>query len=222
MRDEKRGLAGWSAATVFVSAFLLFQVQPMISKMILPWFGGGPAIWTTCMLFFQVFLLAGYAYAHVLDRFPRTRIAGSIHFVLLVTALFLLPIVPGAAWKPPDSDSPQWRILVLLAAHVGLTYFLLAASAPLIQAWYSRAFRGRVPYRFYALSNLGSLGALLSYPFVIEPTFDIPAQSRLWSSGFASYVLLSGGVALAMCWWNLPAAGTVPNPENPVPALSSD
>lgn len=193
-----------SAAAVFVSAFLLFQVQPIISKMILPWFGGGPTVWTTCMLFFQVFLLAGYAYAHALDRLPRTRLQGIVHIGLLAAALFLLPIIPGAEWKPPDSDQPQWRILVLLAAHVGLPYFLLAASAPLIQAWYSRASQGRLPYRLYALSNLGSLGALLSYPFLIEPVFDVPAQNRLWSSGFASYALLCGVIAASVSWWNLP------------------
>ena len=91
----------------------------------------------------------------------------------------MLPILPDDTWKPPDSSQPQWRIVMLLAANVGLPYFLLAASAPLVQAWYSRAFHGRSPYRFYALSNVGSLSALLSYPFVIEPAFDIPHQSTL-------------------------------------------
>lgn len=128
MEQNKYGLTGWCAATVLVSAFLLFQVQPMISKMILPWFGGSPAVWTTCMLFFQVFLLAGYLYAHLLDRLPRTRWQGLIHVTLLVAALWVLPIVPDPVWKPLDSGQPQWRILTLLAANVGLPYFLLAAS----------------------------------------------------------------------------------------------
>ncbi|MHB0958945.1 MAG: spermidine synthase [Pirellulaceae bacterium] len=214
MGEARRGLTGWSAATVLVSAFLLFQVQPMVSKMILPWFGGSPSVWTTCMLFFQMFLLAGYAYAHALERLPRTRVAGVIHLVLLAAALAVLPILPGDAWKPQDSSQPQWRIVTLLAANVGLPYFLLAASAPLVQAWYSRAFHGRSPYRFYALSNVGSLTALLSYPFVIEPAFDIPHQSTLWSCCFAAFALLSGGLALAMARWNLPAAHTVASPAN--------
>ncbi|MHB8970030.1 MAG: spermidine synthase [Pirellulaceae bacterium] len=222
MGETRRGLTGWAAATVLVSAFLLFQVQPMVSKMILPWFGGGPSVWTTCMLFFQVFLLAGYAYAHALEQLPRTRVAGMIHLVLLVAALAVLPILPGETWKPHDSSQPQWRIVTLLAANVGLPYFLLAASAPLVQAWYSRAFHGRSPYRFYALSNVGSLTALLSYPFVIEPAFDIPHQSTLWSCCFAAFAVLSGGLALVMTRWNLPAAHTVTaaHPDTAADALS--
>ncbi len=205
MGQSKFGLTGWCAATVLVSAFLLFQVQPMVSKMILPWFGGSPAVWTTCMLFFQVFLLVGYLYAHLLDRLPNTRWQGIIHVTLLIAALCVLPIVPDPAWKPVGSSNPQWRILALLAASVGLPYLLLAASAPLVQVWYSRAFAGRSPYRFYALSNFGSLAALLSYPFWIEPMFDIPAQGRLWSSGFFAFAVLVGGLALAVARWKLPA-----------------
>jgi hypothetical protein len=214
MESAKRGLTGWAAATVLISAFLLFQVQPMVSKMILPWFGGGPSVWTTCMLFFQVFLLAGYAYAHALERLPRTRWAGLIHAVLLVVALTVLPILPSDSWKPTDSSQPQWRIVLLLAANVGLPYFLLSASAPLVQAWYSRAFQGHVPYRLYALSNVGSLTALLSYPFVFEPQFDLARQSTLWSLGFGAYALLSGGMALAMARWNLPTAHSVSDAES--------
>ncbi len=209
--EARRGLSGWSAATVLVSAFLLFQVQPMVSKMILPWFGGSPSVWTVCMLFFQAFLLAGYSYAHALERLPRSRPAGLIHLALLVWAAAVLacvPILPSPAWKPPDGSRPQLRILILLATHVGLPYFLLSASAPLIQAWYSRAFAGRVPYRFYALSNVGSLSALLSYPFVMEPTFDLASQSRLWSHCFFAFAILSGGLALMMARWDLPAAHT--------------
>ncbi len=222
MEQNKYGLTGWCAATVLVSAFLLFQVQPMISKMILPWFGGSPAVWTTCMLFFQVFLLAGYLYAHLLDRLPRTRWQGLIHVTLLVAALWVLPIVPDPVWKPLDSGQPQWRILTLLAANVGLPYFLLAASAPLVQAWFSRVFRGRSPYRLYALSNIGSLVALLSYPFWIEPAFDIPQQGTLWSSGFAAFAILSGGLALAMVRWNLPEVHLVSESESKTDASRPD
>ncbi len=215
--QNKVGLTGWCAATVLVSAFLLFQVQPMVSKMILPWFGGGPAVWTTCMLFFQVFLLAGYLYAHLLDRLPNSRWQGLVHAVLLVAALCVLPIMPDATWKPVDSSQPQWRILKLLAANVGLPYFLLASSAPLLQAWYSRATGGRVPYRFYALSNFGSLAALLTYPFVIEPTFDVPHQSTLWSCGFGAFTVLAGGLALMMARWNVPAPHLVATAETAKP-----
>ncbi len=220
MGQNKSGLTGWCAATVLASAFLLFQVQPMVSKMILPWFGGSPAVWTTCMLFFQVFLLVGYLYAHLLDRLPSTRWQGIIHVTLLLAALCVLPIVPDPIWKPADSSDPQWRILALLAASVGLPYLLLASSAPLVQAWYSRAFEGRSPYRFYAISNFGSLAALLSYPFLIEPAFAIPAQGTLWSSGFCAYAVLGGGLALAVARWNLPAVAA--NVANNAAAQAAD
>ncbi|MBM4089262.1 MAG: hypothetical protein FJ276_07515 [Planctomycetes bacterium] len=205
MSQTKRGLAGCCAATVFVGAFLLFQVQPVISKMILPWFGGSPAVWTTCMLFFQVFLLAGYLYAHLLCRLANIRAQAVVHLTLLAVSLLALPMAPDPSWKPAGGTEPQMRILLLLAATVGLPYFLLAASAPLMQAWYSRASQGRSPYRFYALSNLGSLGALLSYPFLVEPRFDTPAQGALWSFTFAAYVVLSGGMAWIVSRGNSPA-----------------
>lgn len=203
MAKTRRGLSGWCAATVLVSAFLLFLVQPMISKMILPWFGGSPAVWTTCMLFFQVFLLAGYAYAHFLDRLPSTRSQGTLHLILLVAALFVLPITPGVAWKPIGSDQPQWHILLLLTVCVGLPYFLLASSAPLIQAWYRAAHEGRSPYRFYALSNVGSLGALLAYPFLLEPRLTTSTQGALWSWGFAGFVILAGILSLVLARMDL-------------------
>ncbi len=128
--QSKIGISGWFAVTVLFSALLLFLVQPMISKMILPWFGGSPAVWTTAMLFFQVFLLAGYGYAHLLDRIRNTRVQGAVHLALLLVALVVLPITPGPEWKPMDGSHPQVRILLLLAASVGLPYFLLAASSP--------------------------------------------------------------------------------------------
>lgn len=214
MDQERRGLTGWCAATVLVSAFLLFQVQPMVSKMILPWFGGSPAVWTSCMLFFQLFLLLGYLYAHLLDLLPRTRWQGIIHLTLLAAAAIALPIVPEPSWKPVDSSHPQGRILLLLAANVGLPYLLLASSAPLIQTWYSRATGGRAPYRLYALSNVGSLAALLSYPFWFEPRFDIPSQGALWSSGFMAYAILCGAFAMAMLRWNVPAVPATISTDN--------
>ena len=181
---DRAGFAAWAAATIFVSAFLLFQVQPLISKMILPWFGGSPMVWTICLLFFQTLLLGGYAYAHLLIRQPQPRQL-LLHLALLLAALLLLPITPETAWKPTDSSQPTLRIMVLLLAHVGLPYFLLSSTAPLVQTWYSRVYAGRSPYRLYALSNVSSMLALLSYPFVFEPEPHArPSRSCRWSRRF--------------------------------------
>ena len=193
----RAGFAAWAAATIFVSAFLLFQVQPLISKMILPWFGGSPMVWTTCLLFFQTLLLGGYAYAHLLIRQPQPRQL-LLHLALLLAALLLLPITPETAWKPTDSSQPTLRIMVLLLAHVGLPYFLLSSTAPLVQTWYSRVYAGRSPYRLYALSNVSSMLALLSYPFVFEPAFDASTQGRLWALGFGLFAFLCGYLCLQL------------------------
>src|SRR5262249_34937783 len=150
----------------FVGAFLLFQVQPLIGKFILPWFGGGPAVWTTCMLFFQVFLLAGYAYAHLSGRCLKPRAQALLHLALLLAAAALLPIVPSPSWKPVAPGDPTWRILALLTVCLGLPYFVLSSTGPLMQEWFRRLHPGVAPYRLYALSNAGSLLALISFPFV--------------------------------------------------------
>src|SRR5512145_536153 len=155
------------AATIFASAFLLFLVQPVIAKQILPWFGGSSAVWTTCVFFFQFILLAGYAYAHALVRYLPARPQLIVHVGLLVASLLALPIVADAAWKPTGAEDPGLRILGLLLATVGLPYFLLSTTSPLVQAWYAR--RVASPYRLFALSNLASLLALLSYPVLLEP-----------------------------------------------------
>ncbi|MCB9936815.1 MAG: fused MFS/spermidine synthase [Planctomycetaceae bacterium] len=189
--------AWWSAATIFLGAFLLFQVQPIISKMILPWFGGGPAVWTTCMLFFQVLLLGGYAYSHYLIVSRNLKRQTIFHVAILVVAALTLPIMPDASWKPLDGTQPTLRILMLLGANVGLPYFILASTGPLVQAWYARFYSGQSPYRLYALSNIGSLGALLTYPFFVEPALTTSSQGWLWSGGFAIYALLSAGLAVA-------------------------
>jgi len=144
-----------------LSAFLLFQVQPVISKFILPWFGGSPGVWTTCMLFFQIVLFAGYAYAHALTKLAR-RTQFIVHGVLVVAALICLPIAPGDAWKPVGNEDPVWRILLLLLGTVGLPYFVLSSTSPLTQVWFTRALPGQQPWRLYALSNFGSLAALLT------------------------------------------------------------
>jgi hypothetical protein len=177
------------ALTIFTGAFLLFQVQPIIGKFILPWFGGSPGVWTTCMLFFQVLLLGGYAYAHAsASRLkPRTQVA--THLAIVLLSLAFLPVIPGAGWKPVSGDAPVTNILLLLAANVGLPYFALAATGPLVQHWFGCVFAGRSPYRLYALSNVGSLLALLSYPFVFEPLMSRRTQAWSWSAGLVLYLL---------------------------------
>ncbi len=191
-QPEREGtwLALSFALTVFVSAFLLFQIEPLISKFILPWFGGSPAVWTTCLLFFQVVLFCGYAYAHLSTRWLSPRARALVHCALLGGALVLLRIAPGEQFKPVNADDPTGRILWLLSATVGLPYFALSSTGPLLQAWFSAAYPNRSPYRLYALSNLGSLIALLSYPFLFEPAFDVVTQARLWSWGFGAFALL--------------------------------
>src|SRR2546430_2340915 len=119
------------ALTIFTGAFLLFQVQPLIGKYILPWFGGGPGVWTTCMLFFQLLLLGGYAYAHFTSRLLKPRTQAIVHLVLLGIALALLPITPGDGWKPHEAGDPTWRILALLTASLGLPYLMLSTTGPL-------------------------------------------------------------------------------------------
>src|SRR5688500_13457087 len=183
------------AGTIFLSSFLLFLVQPLIARLILPWFGGSAAVWTTCMLFFQALLLAGYAYAHVIARLSSKKIEAGIHSALLLCAIATLPIAPSEAWKPTGEEEPVTRILILLGASVGLPYFLLAATSPLLQAWFARARPGKNPYRLFAISNFASLIALLGYPFFVEPFLGGADQVSVWSWLFAVFALLCAGVA---------------------------
>jgi len=176
------------ALTIFTGAFLLFQVQPLIGKYILPWFGGSPGVWTTCLLFFQLLLLGGYAYAHGLSSRATPKRQMQIHLVLLLLSLAFLPIIPPDRWKPEPGADPTWGILRLLAVCIGLPYFVLSATGPLLQHWFSRTYPGRSPYRLYSLSNVGSLLALLSYPFFFEPRFTRQTQAWLWSGGLVVYV----------------------------------
>lgn len=190
---------GWILPlAVLWSAFLLFQVQPLISKTILPWFGGSPTVWTTCMLFFQVVLFAGYLYAHLLATYVPKRWQGIIHAGLMIAALLLMPISPGENWKPSADVWPPGYILLLLFTHLGLPYFLLAANGPLLQHWFSQLAPGKTPYRLYALSNIGSLAALLTYPFLVEPNWTLPTQSGVWSWGYAGFALLLIPIAVAI------------------------
>lgn len=183
------------SATVFLSAFLLFQVQPLIGKFILPWFGGSPAVWTTCMLVFQLLLFAGYAYAHLTTQYLSPKQQALTHILLLLAAICTLPIAPDPSWKPTDSTWPALRIMLLTTACVGLPYFILSSTGPLVQGWFSRTHAGLSPYRLYALSNVGSLLALISYPFVIEPMFATIFQATIWSCLFIVFALLCGSIA---------------------------
>ena len=187
------------AATIFVSAFLLFLVQPVVAKEILPWFGGSAAVWTTCLVFFQTALLAGYAYSDFVVRRIRARAEIKIHTLLLVASVAVLPIIPGAHWKPTGAESPSWLILGLLAATIGLPYFLLSTTSPLVQVWYARARPGASPYRLFALSNLASMLALVGYPFLFEPFAPTRAQAWAWSAGYVLFV----GLCAAAGWSSL-------------------
>ena len=187
------------AAAVFLGAGLVFQIQPLMSKLILPWFCGSPGVWTVCLLFFQALLFVGYLYAHGLVQRGSLRGQWRIHSGLLAVAL-LAPIWPSTAWKPTGDGDPTTAILGLLAWHVGLPYLLLSATGPLLQVWFARAFPGESPYRLYALSNLGSLLGLVSYPFVVDVWLSAQQQVTLWWSGFLGYSLLCvacGGIAVS-------------------------
>ena len=192
------------AVTIFVSALLLFTVQLVIAKAILPWFGGTPAVWTTCLVFFQALLTCGYAYAHGSIRWLSPRVQAVLHTLLVVAAGSALvlcwrswgtPIIPDGSWKPLDGDHPVRDILLLLTAATALPYLALSSTSPLIQAWFARAFPDRSAVRLYALSNVGSLLGLVSYPFVIEPHLGVHHQGLAWALLFGVFAV--GSLACA-------------------------
>jgi len=179
------GLVVLLACTIFTSAFLLFQVQPLISKFILPWFGGSPAVWTTAMLFFQCVLFGGYLYSHVTSTYLGLQRQTQLHIVLLLAAsIMAMFVIPMDSLKPTGDENPTLKILMLLGTCVGLPYFMLSTTGPLIQAWFSRAYPGASPYRLFALSNFGSLLALASFPFLFEPNLELPQMGKFWMYGF--------------------------------------
>ncbi|MCD6285430.1 MAG: fused MFS/spermidine synthase [Anaerolineae bacterium] len=193
------------AATILVSALLLFLVQPLISRYILPWFGGTSAVWSTSMLFFQLLLLAGYLYSHLVVRRLSRRRQVWVHGALLVLSLALMalnltvwgtPITPGDNWAPATNASPLLRILVTLLVSVGLPYFVLSTTSPLLQTWFAERFPERSPYPLYALSNVGSIVALLGYPFVLQRVLPVTGQAGVWSLGYVVFA-----VALAAIAW---------------------
>ncbi len=204
-----------SGLAIFWGALLLFLVQPLIARFILPWFGGGPAVWTTCMLFFQVLLLGGYAYAHFSIRRLRPRTQVVTHLGLLLVALCLLPITPSEAWKPTDADAPTAHILGLLLRCLGLPYLMLSATGPLLQAWFSRAHPGVSPYRLYALSNVGSLLALLGYPFLVEPNLTRHHQATAWSWGLVGFIALAAWCGAQV--WRAAETASAPTEATTIP-----
>ncbi|WP_295448291.1 fused MFS/spermidine synthase [uncultured Thiodictyon sp.] len=183
------------AGTIFSSSFLLFLVQPLIAKQILPWFGGSAAVWSVCMVFFQVTLLAGYAYADWLSRRLPPRRQVQVHVALLAASLAMLPILAGPQWKPTGEADPTLWILGLLIATIGLPYFMLSTTGPLLQSWVARSVIGIHVYRYFSLSNLASLLALMSYPFLIEPHARLVTQAYVWSGVFVLFALSCAGSA---------------------------
>jgi hypothetical protein len=182
------------AATTFASAFLIFLVQPLVAKRILPWFGGVPAVWSLCLAFYQTTLFAGYAYAYLLIARVSPRIQVWIHAAAVAAAVFALPVLPDDAWRPEGGGDPSAQILAMLLVNVALPFFALAATGPLVAVWFARRYPARSPYPLYAVSNLGSLVALLAYPFALEPRLPLSTTGRLWSGGFAVT-----GAAVVVC-----------------------
>jgi hypothetical protein len=194
------------AVSTFLSAFLLFQIQPMVGKFILPWFGGTPAVWSTIMLLFQALLTGGYAYAYWLIGRVKAQRQAVVHVGLIACAVILLmffslvgesPITPDASWKPASVTAPILDIFKLIIVSVGLPYFILASNGPLMQAWFTRLVQEQSYTRLYALSNLGSLLGLLAYPILVEPSLSLRAQGWAWALGFVIFGLLAGWIAVA-------------------------
>jgi hypothetical protein len=205
------GLRIHYAATIFVGAFLLFQIQPLMGKFVLPWFGGIASVWTTCMLFFQLLLLGGYLYSHLLSTKLKPKARAVVHAVSLAVAagviigetlLWRTPLLPSVVWRPASSEHPLLHLLALLMVAVGLPYLLLSSTGPLLQNWFARTHDGKSPYGLYALSNAGSLLGLITYPLVFEPVFGLHVQAWIWCAGYAIFILGS-----AFCAWAISRTG---------------
>lgn len=196
------------ALTVFSSAALVFLVQPMVAKLVLPLLGGSASVWNTSMAFFQIALLAGYGYAHLLQRIPSVRGQGITHCAALLLAALALPLRVNALAGPPSSEHPNLWLLAVLGLSIGAPFAVLSATAPLVQAWHARtvgAAQGKEPYGLYAASNFGSLLALLAYPVVVEPALSLAGQRYGWSLGYGAFILVIGTLALTLS--RTPGAG---------------
>lgn len=185
------------AIAIFSGSFLLFQVQPILARYILPWFGGTTALWTTCMLFFQVVLLMGYLYSHTLSTKLQSKTQARVHsLVLAITAVVLAantllwksPLLPGAGWRPSSPEHPILHVLAILSMAVGTAFLVLSSTGPLMQHWFSGASSGESPYRLYSLSNLGSLLGLVTYPILFEPVLGLHTQALIWCAGYAVFL----------------------------------
>jgi hypothetical protein len=210
---------------VALSAFLLFLVQPIIAKQILPWFGGSAAVWSTSLVFFQSALLAGYAYADFSTNKLNGKRQAFVHIGFACLALIVLPIIPGAQWRPTGDDAPMLKILLLLTVVIGLPYVLLSTTSPLVQSWFARAYPGRDPYRLFAVSNTASLIALVGYPFLLEPNAGTKQQATLWSALFVLFVLAVSALAWRMSRVSFPhesAAGVSENASIPPAKLEAN
>ncbi|MBM4029255.1 MAG: hypothetical protein FJ280_28235, partial [Planctomycetes bacterium] len=188
------------SGAMFLSALILFAIQPMFTKMILPLLGGTPAVWNTAVMFFQAVLLAGYLYAHLLSRLRRLRNQVLIHVAVLVVGLLFLPVRVGLEWTPTASTHPVPWLIALLAVSIGVPFFAISATAPLLQRWFSRSDHPHAsdPYFLYVSSNIGGLAALLAYPTLVEPTFGLAQQGQLWTAGYALLAALIAGFALSL------------------------
>ncbi len=196
------------ASTTFLSAFLLFLVQPLIARQILPWFGGSSSVWSMCMLFFQAELLIGYGYVHLVNERLSPRHQALVHSVLLAASLATLPITANPAWKDLALSNPTLGVGIVLGLAVGVPYLMISTTGPLMQAWFARVFpadgHSSRPYRLYALSNLASMLALLAYPVVVEPVFSLQMQATLWSMAYGLFALL--GLLTAWRLWQSQAS----------------
>jgi hypothetical protein len=202
---------------IFLGAFLLFQVQPMLGKAILPGFGGGSVVWTTCLLFFQLLLLGGYLYTHLLTGRVSPKLQAGVHLGLALLSLAFLPIGVSTSWRPLGAQDPTWHILALLGASVGLPYLLVASASPLLQRWFTLGRSAASPYRLYAVSNLGSLAGLLTYPFLLEPLVGLRVQSVLWSAGYVLFLGVVGWCALGVLRDSRSDSAPVTVPAGPTP-----
>jgi hypothetical protein len=220
--DRYRLLLAVYTAAIFVSALLLFSVQPLFTKMVLPRLGGSPAVWSVAMVFFQSLLLAGYAYAHCLMRIKNRTIPVAVHLALLVLALFALPLSIAGGWGEPPARGYALWLLGLFVVSIGLPFFALAANNPLLQAWFVRTGHpdGDDPYFLYASSNAGSFLALLSYPLLLEPMLTLRTQNLIWTGGYAVLILLIAGCGALLLAWPKSAAVDTLAAKTDVPAPS--
>ncbi|OLC16174.1 MAG: hypothetical protein AUH32_01900 [Actinobacteria bacterium 13_1_40CM_66_12] len=209
------------ALCIFASAFLLFLVEPMVAKMVLPVVGGTPAVWTTSVLFFQIVLLVGYGYSHWLAIRLQWRWQAVLHGVVLLLPITVLPIhlIPG--WNPPTTGSPVGYLVVLLSVMVGLPFFVVSTTSPLVQHWFSRTGHPQAadPYFLYRASNLGSALGLLSYPALIEPHLGLHAQAQAWVGGYVAFLVLVA-ICLGLLAWARSRAGDLPAAPRPIAGAS--